>query len=56
MVFDTGALPHSQEAETPEPPVLKNEPSAKAKAAETAQNENSTATKEQPPVKDDGEL
>jgi tetratricopeptide (TPR) repeat protein len=56
MVFDTGALPHSQEAETPEPPVLKNEPSAKARAAETAQNDDSTATKEQPPVKDDGEL
>jgi hypothetical protein len=32
MVFDTGVLPHSQEAEPAEPPVLKVEPADDAKA------------------------
>jgi hypothetical protein len=34
MVFDSGALPHSEEAESAEPPVLKIEPPAEAKAAD----------------------
>jgi hypothetical protein len=58
MVFDSGVLPHNQEAEPAEPPVLKPEPAADAKVpARTADKVKSDepATKTEPPaIKDDG--
>jgi hypothetical protein len=54
MVFDSGVLPHSQEAEPAEPPVLKPEPAADEKdpkIAEKAKGDEPAAKKELSPAK-----
>jgi tetratricopeptide (TPR) repeat protein len=56
MVFDSGVLPHSQEAEPAEPPVVKPEPSADEldqKIAEKAKGAEPAAKKEPSPAKDE---
>jgi hypothetical protein len=52
MVFDSGVVPHSQDAEPAEPPVLKVDPPADAKVADKAKSNEPAAKKVQPPDKD----
>jgi hypothetical protein len=51
MLFDSGALPHSEEAEPAEPPVVKVEPPVDAKVADKAKDDEPAATKDEPPAK-----